>query len=457
MIRIQEIATAGQFITLLRPVGKEIPLRVGEILEGQVVDVFPSGGLTIKVKGWFLPARTDLEFQKDQNVFLKVAGQKGQNGELILQVIGQKSSASNKTEGTPAHRDNPLQGFEDLFGQVSDLIGRLAGSGRDGRGTGENNSRLLAVETGKLINLLEGLLKVLSGRIELIPKALRAELQQILQYSLTSQGQDIQNRISRLIGQIAEDMSAPLLVETLKERLLLSMDGLISSQLKAALENSGVVLEARIKAFIEGSHSMEQSGHGDGQKINKDLKAILLQLKEALGQEEGGAQDGFLQKAAGFGKHDKGEILQGQQRVAFEVNSLLKDLEIFQFLSKVSDSFWTFLPVQWKELRNGDLVFKRRTAPNGDASYSCGIHLDLGEMGLVSVFIVSQFKDFIITFNIDHPGLSALVDSHLTELKENFEAAGLFARNISLLNRSEKIPDPFEYTGPGETLISIRI
>jgi len=229
------------------------------------------------------------------------------------------------------------------------------------------------------------------------------------------------------------------------------MDGLISSQLKAALENSGVVLEAKLKALVEAHPS-------DGTKINKDLKAILLQLKEALGQaEEGRSPTGLTPRMTGFGNHEKGEGFQIEPKILSEVDSLLKDLTTFQLLSKVSDSFWTFLPVQWKELSNGDLIFKRRTAPNGDVSYSCGIHLDLGEMGRVSVFIMFQFKDFHLTFKMDHPGLKAQVDSHLKELKENFKSAGLTVRNISMIDDFEKIPDPFEHPDSGETIISIRI
>ena len=81
MLYIPESPLSGQIITLLKPVGKEIPLRLGEIIEGQVVDIFPYGGLTLKVKGGYLPARTNLNFEKQETLFLKVLGQSGEGGD----------------------------------------------------------------------------------------------------------------------------------------------------------------------------------------------------------------------------------------------------------------------------------------------------------------------------------------------------------------------------------------
>jgi hypothetical protein len=451
MIRIQEIATAGQFITLLKPVGKEVPLRLGEILEGQVVDIFPEGGLTIKVKGGFLPARTGLDFQKDQNIQLKVLNQRGPKGELILQVIDQKPESLPLSDKLPIFPNSRQQTVEILTRQLSNLIGKLTYSGGNGAAGAVNGKQALAVETGQLNHLLESLLKALPANIELIPKTIRVQLQHILQYSLTGLGKNIQERVALLLSHMAEDMNEPLLGPNLKDRLLVSIEDLVANQIKTALENSGVALEAKLKSL---------SAHpSDDSKINKDLKAILLQIKETMEQEEGiGSKPGLIQKMNGFGTNSRGEVFPAEPKIFSEVDSLLKDINTFQLLSKVSDSFWTFLPVQWQELKNGDLVFKRRTADNGDVSYSCGIHLDLGEeMGPISVFMVYQFRDFNLTLKIDHPGLKAEVDSHLRELKENFKSAGLTLRNVSLLGRNDEVTDPFDHPESGETIINIRI
>jgi hypothetical protein len=451
MIRIQEIATAGQFVTLVKPVGKEVPLRLGEILEGQVVDIFPEGGLTIKVKGGFLPARTGLDFQKDQNIQLKVMTQRGPNGELILQVIDPKPDSLSLFDKRPVLPDSRQQTIESLTRQVSDLIGKMTDSGGDGVAGAGNGNQALALETNRLNHLLESLLKALPSNVESVPKTLRAQLQHILQNSLTGMGKDIQERVALLLSHMAEDMNEPLLVPNLKDRLLVSVEEMAANQFKTALENSGVALEAKLKSLsVHPSEAL---------KINKDLKAILLQIKEAMEQEEGvEPKNGAIEKMNWFGSNNRGEGFLSEPKIFSEVNGLLKDLSAFQLLSKISDSFWTFLPVQWQDLKNGDLVFKRRTASNGDVSYSCGIHLDLGdEMGHISVFMVYQFRDFNLTLKVDHPGLKAEVDSHLKDLKENFKSGGLTLRNVSLLGKNDEIPDPFDHPESGETIINIRI
>jgi len=100
MFVIPESPLTGQILTLIKPVGKEIPFRVGEIIEGLVSDIFPAGGLTIKVKGGFLPARTDLDFQKNEILFLKVLGQGSGGGELMLQFLGRKPEPDESLPGT---------------------------------------------------------------------------------------------------------------------------------------------------------------------------------------------------------------------------------------------------------------------------------------------------------------------------------------------------------------------
>ena len=74
-------------ITILKPLGKEIQFRRGEIIEGMVADTFPYGGLTIKVKGGYLPARSELPFEKNEIIFLKVLVEGKKDGKLVLQLI----------------------------------------------------------------------------------------------------------------------------------------------------------------------------------------------------------------------------------------------------------------------------------------------------------------------------------------------------------------------------------
>jgi hypothetical protein len=135
----------------------------------------------------------------------------------------------------------------------------------------------------------------------------------------------------------------------------------------------------------------------------------------------------------------------------------LKDVQTFQLLSKVTDSFYTYLPVQWAELKRGELVFKRRRQPSGETSYSCGIHLDLNRLGAVSVFIYMHQRDFFVTFKVAHQGLNDLIQGHLEDLKKHFRDAGLNLKTISTVTEMDHIPDPSDRIESEETLVSIRI
>src|SRR5208337_4526814 len=77
-----------------------------------------------------------------------------------------------------------------------------------------------------------------------------------------------------------------------------------------------------------------------------------------------------------------------------KIEGLLKDVETFQALSKTTDSFYTFLPVTWKELKDGDLAFKRgREGSTGGATSSCRINLSLDGFGSLSILVLMNNRD----------------------------------------------------------------
>lgn len=167
MILTQESPISGQLLTLLKPVGKEIPFRLGEIIEGQVADIFPSGGLTIKVKGGYLPVRSDLTFEKNETLFLKILGQGKKDGELVLQLINTKIRSGGEDQRTNigvARMDDPARKASEL---ILKLLDPRVESGK--------------AAIGQLRPALEELLKSLPSNIQSLPKGLRTQLQQVLQ------------------------------------------------------------------------------------------------------------------------------------------------------------------------------------------------------------------------------------------------------------------------------------
>jgi len=569
-MRIEENVAKSAFM-LVKPLGKEISLKLGEILEAQVVDLFPGGGLTLKVKDSYLPVRTDLAFTLGKTVSLKVVDVGGPGKEVVLQIVGEKSpliapessapfqgggkeeqigtlsqqllnlireksrftadgpligrpqnlpsaelkelkillgdllrmldneplTLSEKTKSElrqilqscsflrgPVHSDpaldlviqlidnkiglyeekgiNPLPGtdparIKDLNRSILDEIIRLISPEQGDGPVQQGASSRPAPDMAKLKSLFEDLLKTLPADIRTLPRGVRNEIQILLQASLKGLGDDVQQALVRLSDQLPENMADPFLMQRLKSGLL-APEGLQASELKEALENTGIVFEAKVKSLLEALPQRESGKTAGHPKIDGDLKGALLEIKRLLSE--------MMQQDPSLGDRpdwvdgtgpQKGEGVPPFAKEPGGVETLLHDIQTYQALSKVTDSFYTYLPIHWSELKRGELVFKRRQHPTGEGSYSCGIHLDLKRLGSLSAFIYMQRLDFFVTFKVDHPGLNRLIQSHLDDLKENFRRAGMNLKTLSSFRDPGDLPDPSGRIESEQTLVSIRI
>jgi hypothetical protein len=448
MILIQESPLTGQILTLIKPMGKEIPFRIGEIIEGQIVDIFPSGGLTIKVKGGFLPVRTDLNFEKNETLFLKVLGVGRKNEEVVLQLLEKniRSGEGDLGTGTNVERGN------DSTRKSLDLILKLISQGVDSRKEPAGQSW----DIGKLRVIQGELLKSLPANLQSIPKGIKIQLQDALQASLQELVPEIRDRIFNIIKQLTGEIQESFLVENLKD-ILIPMEGLDSQNLKNALDNSGVYLEAKLRAMARDEVAGESKSIYSDSKLHNDLKAIILQLKGNIqGKIEPDSPALFFQRimerAAKIGKTDPPL----SRKFLGTLDSLVKDVETFQFISKISDSFHTFLPILWDGLKGGELIFKRRQHQKV-TSFSCSIHLELEKLGPVSVFLFLRSGDFYVNFKTDHSRLRSTIRSQLDELKESFIREGLNLKEVTI-RELEDIPlDPWVPIESEETIVSIRI
>ncbi len=102
------------------------------------------------------------------------------------------------------------------------------------------------------------------------------------------------------------------------------------------------------------------------------MKAGLLQLKQFI-VEEG------KEAVKTFSGHDL-TATQRESTVRL-IDGLIKDIETFQVLSKTTNSFYTFLPISWQELKDGEISFKRGQSDAKGIPYSCRINLDLERFG----------------------------------------------------------------------------
>jgi hypothetical protein len=533
MIDIPENPAIGQILTLLKPLGKGIALQAGEVVEALVVDLFPSGGLTLKVKGSYLPVRSDLVFEKNDTLSLKVIGLQEEKGEFTLQLLGDKVGSKGMMGG-PIIPETDRERIEGLIQKISDLIPGLSDKkitklqsiinetekilqtdssvkaprikgiiqdfifsrlqdingpeekarpllSPDGlpqktedqknvpnpstEGSGERvekgqTSGVVApsLNVGRLRVLLENLLKALPADSQSLPRELRSQILQVLQASLKEPNQGPLEKITQMIKQLPEEITVPFGFRDLLGKNLIPMEGLRATDLKNVLESSGVILEARLKALIEKTIQGAQSDVVVSNKIQHDLKAFLLKLKEAIQEKtEIDSSPGLFKKLLNEVETVREGEIRPYEAILGKVDALLKDVETFQLLSKITDSFYTFLPVQWIELKRGELILKRRRIRSGGQGYSCSIHLDLERVGSVSVFLFMQQKDFYITFKVEQPGLGSLIHSHLGQLKETFDRSGLNLKSFSFLRESDSLQDPFDRIATEETIVNIRI
>ncbi|MBI5639121.1 MAG: flagellar hook-length control protein FliK [Nitrospirae bacterium] len=203
------------------------------------------------------------------------------------------------------------------------------------------------------------------------------------------------------------------------EKALPDAGGLNAEKLKTAVEGSGILFEARLAAAAR-----ESAGEA-GDKLLKmffgtqpDLKAQLLRLRETLRGEDVGP-------ALISAGHRQEEILNA-------VDRLIRHIEYFQATSRLNDLLYSFLPLKWDGLKDGDISFKRGA---DDSSYVCTMTLDLEALGRLSV-TVTMFEDsFYLTLNIEQEDSLALIQGERPALEKQFEDSGLLLRAVNVGQR----------------------
>jgi len=194
-----------------------------------------------------------------------------------------------------------------------------------------------------------------------------------------------------------------------------------------------------------------ETGH-----LQTDLKARLLQMKQVfLDQEKRLTNNLFpFQSATSKEVGEKKEVL---ARMLPTIDGLLQDIETFQLLSKLTNSFYTFLPVIWKGLKDADIAFKKsRSGPEGK-SYYCLMNLDFEKLGKMTVVAMMQSRDFFVSFKTDNTVFRSLLNDNVHELQKMFQEQGLNLKVVNFLGTQENHLMPFERLESFENIINIKI
>jgi hypothetical protein len=204
------------------------------------------------------------------------------------------------------------------------------------------------------------------------------------------------------------------------QNLASSLEGLSGSVLKGAVRDSGIFLEAKLRLLAAGA---EQEGGASRDKlqalVNNDLKAALLSLKESLGN-----------------RITAGRLLQSGvdvNRLMSAAENLLKNTELLQLQSRLSDSLQAFVPFAWKELKDGELVFRESDRDrHGEQAYSCTVNLDLARTGWVSARLLLQSGLIFVDVIAEDELFCRVLQDHADLLRQQFESAGVRLEGLTI-------------------------
>jgi hypothetical protein len=197
------------------------------------------------------------------------------------------------------------------------------------------------------------------------------------------------------------------------EALLPSVGDLSATVLRSSVKDSGVFLETKLRLQVLGrDQGLPETAAGSGQTVRQDLKAMLLLVHDALA----GPEVRERLQAAGV----------KPENVMASAENLLRNIELLQLQSKLNETLQVFIPFVWKDLREGDLVFRESEQDRGGGrAYCCTVNLDLERAGKVSTQVLLQEGAVHVTLTGENERFLGLLEAGLDLLSGQLAAAGL--------------------------------
>lgn len=392
-------------VTVISPSGKSFAIKTGDVFTASIFEVAPNGSITLKVNGELINARTNLTLQKDLTGLFKALDTPTKPGsELKLQFLGYTTSEPVKKES-----------FKALVDAFSNFL--------------KNDASLTEAN-------IESLLKLLPDDPETLPKEIRLQLQNTLTNALANTGRSLQGKLEGLLGANLNNLPEAFkeAIAELKQKITLDVQNLTSNLLKNALRDSGVALEAKLKALA----SMQASSVEN--PLKSDLKAVLLMIKENL-----------------TSNRDLKDLILNDNPSLKLIDGILKDISTYQALSRLTNSFYTFSPVSWEGLKDADIAFKKN--PNQDSSvpYSCRINLNLADCGKVQALVLMHKNEFFVTFKAQDEDFAEVLTEGLDELKEAFYRQGMYLKGATVLDYDDKAFEDIQNLQSVSQIVSLKI
>ena len=359
-MKIDAVAQIGNSLTFLSPSGDGVRFAVGDVVQADVLSIFPDGNVSIRIttesgKSGIVAARSEVPLAEGESVLLKVVGGEREVALRFLGVIHEGGAPG----GTPA-------GLPGMYRELASELTAFRLSTADARQAQES--------------------------ILLLPEAVKEAVPGF-------------EAIGRSPG----------------------MEGLDGTVLRETVEGSGILLETKLKlAAVEGEGA-EKGVVSPASRDAKDFapgadrKEALLRLGEALRDRD---VAGTLR---GAGK-SPGEA-------GVRTDGLLSTIESFQLASAAQGGVYVPLSLQWDELADGEMLFRKRARGKGE-SYTCEINLDLRPLGKMSASVTMYDGAFFVSLSPQSEATRYLMSSRSAEVERRFREAGLALRAVSITRKN---------------------
>ena len=394
--------------------------KQGDFLEAKILEVLSDTNAIVDIGGRAIAAKTPFPFSgmEGQSVSLKVLG-RAPSGELILKLGDQSPAQSADQSSAIAELLNSLEAggpAEALLGKFENML--LSS------GAAEMKPAQKSVLGDLLVRFIKSDAAFTAGLNDLLSMMARENPGEAHEAAPAVNQADVNQ------AGVNQETGAPLPgALSLPAAVFPDMAGLTGPALEGALLESGVLLEAKLLALAKGGASAKEAGD-----LEKDFKALLLKF--------------HFQQALSAGGPERRGNRQGIELAG----SLLKDLRAFQFLSGLTGSLYSFLPVRWEGLKDGQAAFK-----SGEAGASCLINLDLDALGKLNVSVFTRNAGFYVTLRVENPSFRDALAQEAGTLKDIFLEKGLALKMANVTDYEESPRNHLEFPGVAERLINIRL
>lgn len=359
-----------------------IKLVIGEILTAEIMDIFPSGTVQLKIDNRIINAQPQRELPLNRGDTVMVKVEKPlEDGTIPLRVLTTAESEEIKTS---------LINFDrELADKLLKLIDSLfLKSSTQSEQTKQSQMALLE--------------NTLSLPTEHLSESSKVDLMQKI-IDLVFSRNTVTNNLLELLALIEQNNFPEEQISHLKSLIITSTDELGSEKLKEILLNSGVSFEAKMKSLLSEPVRMEQIKH--------DMKVVLQTIVEEA-------------KA------------KGSEDIIFKAENLLKQIEGYQVLSKTYQGFFTFLPLFWQEIDGGNMAYKSLKR-QGKEYHSVFITLNFKEDTLSFVTTMIN-KTFFISFS-GKPEIVSSIRENESLLRNRFKEKGMILGSINYVNKVDEL------------------